>query len=381
MKLGMALISKPEALWVTFIKQKYKILSYFPESITYVSCTSLWRSLAHIWDEFRMNIAWCVSDGSLVDVWTDVWVPDIGRLYFCRWRWDDSFTIKSAYAKCMDHLWNPCSNLWSIIWSQPVPHRIRVFMWLAFRQKLMTNLERQRRCLGVSTVCLRCDSCESILHVLRDYPYAHDRWSATLGSLLPATFFAYNLDVWLLSSLRSSSSTPYPDVSCFLVPTLQHGLHKKNFKAYCMCCCTFSLVTPIFTWVCLNTDGYVCPRSKYARAGGIIRDSSGAWVTGYGRGIGIADVQNDCSKVISELSDGKSLNGYSVLIRNILSLCQRNWAIQFLWIPRAANQVVDKLFKQIAFPYFDMIRLDAPPDYLQSQLEQDNSSFHGFTVA
>ncbi|KAK8697388.1 hypothetical protein V6N13_113539 [Hibiscus sabdariffa] len=92
-------------------------------------------------------------------------------------------------------------------------------------------------------------------------------------------------------------------------------------------------------------------------------------------------VQNDCSKVISELSDGKSLNGYSVLIRNILSLCQRNWAIQFLWIPRAANQVVDKLFKQIAFPYFDMIRLDAPPDYLQSQLEQDNSSFHGFTVA
>ncbi|KAK8575326.1 hypothetical protein V6N12_063001 [Hibiscus sabdariffa] len=162
----MALLSKPEALWVTFIRQKYKILSYFPESITRVSCTSLWRSLVHIWDEFRTNIAWCVSDGSLVDVRTDVWGPDIGRLCehvldpssltryptfqilmtpsgtwdlsllssifpeavahrmfsircpnpntesdFCRWRWDDSFTIKSAYAKCIDHLWNPCSNL------------------------------------------------------------------------------------------------------------------------------------------------------------------------------------------------------------------------------------------------------------------------------
>ncbi|KAK9021398.1 hypothetical protein V6N11_011387 [Hibiscus sabdariffa] len=31
-------------------------------------------------------------------------------------------------------------------------------------------------------------------------------------------------------------------------------------------------------WLCLNTDGLVCPRSKYARAGDVIRDSSGTWV-------------------------------------------------------------------------------------------------------
>ncbi|KAK8675357.1 hypothetical protein V6N13_033426 [Hibiscus sabdariffa] len=170
------------------------------------------------------------------------------------------------------------------------------------------------------------------------------------------------------------------------------------------CCC----LPPQSPWVCLNTDGSVCPCSKYARAGGIIRDSSGTWVTGYGRGIGIGivdvftselwaiyddlllawqlgfdcvQVQSDCSKAILVISDANSLNGYSILIRNILSLCQRNWAIKFLWIPRTANQVADKLLKQIPFPHFDMIHLDAPPDYLMSQLEQDNSSSHGFTVA
>ncbi|KAK8997445.1 hypothetical protein V6N11_020923 [Hibiscus sabdariffa] len=298
---------------------------------------------------------------------------------FCRWRWDESFSINSAYAK--------------------------------------------------------------FLHVLCDCPYVHTVWSASLGSLLPATFFANNLDVWLLSSLRSSSPTPYPDVpwsilfasTCwhiwktrndliftgFVAPTDSTAARSINWSRH------YSMVSSKITsrpivrvdtpcrwlpppspWVCLNTDGSVCPRSKYGRARGIIRDSSGAWIIGYGHGIGIADVftselwaiydgllltwqlgfkyiqvQSDCSKAISKLSDAKSLNGYSVLLRNILSLCQRNWAIKFLWIPRATNQVADKLLKQIPLRHFDMIRLDAPPDYLQSQLEQDNGSFYGLSAA
>ncbi|KAK8705765.1 hypothetical protein V6N13_049357 [Hibiscus sabdariffa] len=46
---------------------------------------------------------------------------------------------------------------------------------------------------------------------------------------------------------------------------------------------------PSSPWVCLNTDGSVRPRSKYTRAGGVIRDNSGAWVVDFGRGVGIVD--------------------------------------------------------------------------------------------
>ncbi|KAK8631060.1 hypothetical protein V6N13_079824 [Hibiscus sabdariffa] len=167
----------------------------------------------------------------------------------------------------------------------------------------MTNLERQRRCLGVSTACPRCDSCESVLHVLRDCPYEHDVWSVTLGSLMLATCFAYNLDVWLLSSLRSSSSTPYPDVpwsilfasTCWHIWKSQNDLIFTGFIAstdstairsvtwsrhYNMVSSKKKIARPIVRvvapcrwlpppspWVCLNTDGSLCPRSKYARAG------------------------------------------------------------------------------------------------------------------
>ncbi|KAK8492576.1 hypothetical protein V6N13_017550 [Hibiscus sabdariffa] len=41
--------------------------------------------------------------------------------------------------------------------------------------------------------------------------------------------------------------------------------------------------------ICLNTDGAVCLHSSYARAGGVIRDCNGAWLAGFGSGIGIVD--------------------------------------------------------------------------------------------
>ncbi|KAK8703779.1 hypothetical protein V6N13_047425 [Hibiscus sabdariffa] len=159
-------------------------------------------------------------------------------------------------------------------------------------------------------------------------------------------------------------------------------------------------------WVCLNIDGSACLRSSYARDGGVIRDCNGAWLAGFGRGIGIADpftvelwaiydglslawqlgfefvqVQSDCLKAISELSDTNASHGYPVLLRDILSLCQRSWAIEFLWVPRAANTVADHLLKQIPLTRFDMIHFDTPSAYLQSFLDHDINSPHRLTVA
>ncbi|KAL4379615.1 hypothetical protein GQ457_02G019060 [Hibiscus cannabinus] len=73
--------------------------------------------------------------------------PDAG-LDIPRWRWGENreFTVRSAYQTL--HTPSTAENIshWSKFWKLPVPQRIRVFMWLVFHQRLMTNDER----LGLS---------------------------------------------------------------------------------------------------------------------------------------------------------------------------------------------------------------------------------------
>ncbi|KAK8483579.1 hypothetical protein V6N11_047206 [Hibiscus sabdariffa] len=84
---------------------------------------------------------------------------------FCRWRWGPDFSIKDAYERCVLHTLEPPSTHWKVIWSLPVTQRIRVFLWLSLRQKLLTNMERNRRGLTNNAGCLRCGLDESVTHV------------------------------------------------------------------------------------------------------------------------------------------------------------------------------------------------------------------------
>ncbi|KAK8609092.1 hypothetical protein V6N13_025399 [Hibiscus sabdariffa] len=274
-------------------------------------------------------------------------VPD-GGSDFCRWRWDDRLTISSAYAKCVEHTLSPHSNSWNV---------------------------------------------------------ARNIWSAVFGRLLSARFYADNLDIWLLSNLRCSMPTHFSNIPwpILFASTCWHIWKSRSdsiffgidapidnttsrviswLRQYSFVssaahaqqpvrdATTSSWSAPSSPWVCLNTYGSTCLRSSYARAGDVICDCNGAWLAGFGRGIGIADafttelwaiydglsldwqlgfefvhVQSDCLKAISELSDTNASHSYPVLLREILSLCQRSWTIEFLWVPRAANTVADHLLK------------------------------------
>ncbi|KAK9006390.1 hypothetical protein V6N11_035431 [Hibiscus sabdariffa] len=367
----MALISKAEALWVSFLRQKYKILSYLPDSITHASCTPLWRSLAHIWDEFRSNISWCVSDGSLVDVWQDIWVPSVGRLCdqvldstaplryltfldfmtpsgswnlsllssifpvsvahrilsirclspdgvsnFCRWRWDDWFTISSAYAKCVEHALPPCSNTWNINGSAVI-----LVIPLHVHGVVLAN------------------------RFFMSYGIAQRRGIFSLPSSGVCYLLIFMLIVWIIGFAAPINSTASRVIAWSqhysVVSATAHAQHTVRSVA------ASSWSTPSPPWFCLNTNGSVCSRSNYARSDDVIRDSNGAWIAGFGRGIGIADaftaelwaiydglllawqlgldlvqVQSDCSKAISALSNANAQHGHPTLLWTIHSLCQ-----------------------------------------------------------
>ncbi|KAE8688384.1 hypothetical protein F3Y22_tig00110987pilonHSYRG00164 [Hibiscus syriacus] len=79
-KICNALIQSPTALWITILREKYKLTTLSPDSNSKSCCSPLWRSLASIWPLFHRHIAWSLGNGETARLWHDLWVPLLGML-------------------------------------------------------------------------------------------------------------------------------------------------------------------------------------------------------------------------------------------------------------------------------------------------------------
>ena len=99
--------------------------------------------------------------------------------------------------------------MWNWLWSLPCPKKIQVFLWKAFRNRLLTKTFLAHRRQHMDSLCPRCQSPETTLHILRDCPWAREIWSQTPG-ILPISFFALPLQDWLQENANSERTThPY----------------------------------------------------------------------------------------------------------------------------------------------------------------------------
>lgn len=63
------------------------------------------------------------------------------------------------------------------IWKLKTPPRINLFLWRVAHDRLMTNMERERRGISDNGLFPRCQQApESIMHLLRDCEFAMDLW-------------------------------------------------------------------------------------------------------------------------------------------------------------------------------------------------------------
>lgn len=70
---------------------------------------------------------------------------------------------------------------WDIVWHAPVQQRIRAFLWLAFHNRILGNLNRFKRKMTDDLKCFICGAQEeSTLHILRDFSAARVVWRKTL---------------------------------------------------------------------------------------------------------------------------------------------------------------------------------------------------------
>ncbi|GMJ02217.1 hypothetical protein like AT4G29090 [Hibiscus trionum] len=490
-KIGFNFISKPAALWVSLLRQKYRVVDICPPSIQCVVATPLWRAIAAHWDAIRSGVAWSLGNGQSTRFLDDAWIPEIGHLRpfslratadfdhltvnelvdengtwnfpllssifppdiiahikgikcpdlldctdTCVWRWSTSqkFSISSAYKHLQEPAWDTESPVWKLFWQCPVPQRVRIFCWLVFRQKLLTNTVRCQRRLTDDSSCPLCaHPQETNCHTLRDCPAATEVWKRVIPAALRDTFFTMTAATWLCNNLSSRLIDTQTMVQwpVLFASTLWQIWKNRNdvvfnnadvpasvtlrrsiawAKCYGNSQATHSATLhpsravvwhpPIQGGVCLNVDGSSSSSSKHCSIGGLLRDTNGSWLWGFYKHVGTAsvlqtelwaiyigllqawehgyemlEVQSDCKQTVALVSDTTAGNSPLSLVRAIRNLCCRAWLVEFVWIPRDANRPSDGLSKMADCSTDDLILLEDPPPSIARLIEQDSFMF------
>ncbi|XP_038695403.1 uncharacterized protein LOC119992679 [Tripterygium wilfordii] len=106
-----------------------------------------------------------------------------------------SYTVRSGYyraieirerpsASCSEPIANPCTTVWTHIWSLNVPPSTRVFLWSAVHEILPTNSLLHHRHILDNPVCPLCrQNNETTLHALWECPSARDVFCVSLRKL------------------------------------------------------------------------------------------------------------------------------------------------------------------------------------------------------
>ncbi|MFQ6623165.1 hypothetical protein Gotur_001529 [Gossypium turneri] len=238
LKLEFNILTNLEALWVLVLRAKYGVQEdcCLKEIITEKGCWNL--DLFRVWlpEDLIGRISSIQPPHPLVGLDKILWT---GTSSGC-------FSIKSAYHKVKESSWNSVEEAWKLHWKVEVPQRVRVFLWLVLKQRLLTQAERLRR--GVINDA-RCSVCghgyEDVLHTIRDCDAAKK-----LGSTIQ--FYS--------QGGRSSSHASKEDFV---------GTDK---------------------WIRTKTNRAIKINTGSALTGGVLRDQNGDWVLGFNRRIGICSI-------------------------------------------------------------------------------------------
>ncbi|CAI9115790.1 OLC1v1016785C1 [Oldenlandia corymbosa var. corymbosa] len=209
----------------------------------------------------------------------------------CCWPASDSgqFNTSSAYQLVEGDSIANCEPLWRAIWTWSGSERVKTCLWLAAKGKLMTNMERHRRHIGSSPLCLRCAwEPESITHVFWDCPNLRQIWDHLLIDNLNRDFYEENFWEWAPKNLMEKNRGNKEEGEgtgggCQICGLIRGKQWSEKTR-------TYQMDPPPPGWLKLNTDGSYNTISQEARAGGLIRNEEGGWVKGFTMNVGTTTV-------------------------------------------------------------------------------------------
>ncbi|GKV14725.1 hypothetical protein SLEP1_g25551 [Rubroshorea leprosula] len=332
-KLGWQLLTGQNRPWCQALSQKYLRRATFMTCPVNSSSSATWRSILKCRNVLRLGARWRVGSGSSIDFWHDLWIgpqklidtvvstlpPELTVLPVSHFitvdkQWDLSqlvdflptnilhsiaaiplpttnqlanemfwhgskngdFTVSSAFSIIQSQRINQVqsSMQWTWIWKLKCSERIKLFVWLLRKGRVLTNSVRFDRHMAPSPMCPRLQS------------HSSGTTSTTWASLfLSMLWFLWTSRNTLILEWKWTS----PDVVFWQARS--HALETH-----------FALNSAILAsprtprWVCwqpptepflkLNTNGSRNHQSGQACAGGLIRDHLGRWVHGFTVNIG-----------------------------------------------------------------------------------------------
>ncbi|GLT46558.1 hypothetical protein SLA2020_203020 [Shorea laevis] len=377
-KLGWRIFRGDNALWCQVLRDKYLRGASFFDVKAAQRSSPIWRGILQCRSMLRMGIKWRIGSGENIDFWKDLWVGhkplnsywlqgsleappalkvaevitqdkewDLEALHdlvsdelvdairaiplsnslqnedsmFWAGTRDGCFSVKSAYQIIQEQRNLQFSNdqAWSWIWRLSCTERIRMFVWLLIRGRVLTNSLCFAWHILSSPICPQCESSiETPLHLLRDCYFAKVVWG--LLGFNNSEFFALDFLTWLKKMSRPPSSNAQdtlPRDTLFL-STIRHLWKARNaliFRSFVSrpqdLCSTIVqharytqlAIRPLHShpnlprWVPpgegvfkLNTDGSYNHEMASTSAGGLIRDTVGHWISGFIVNIGSASV-------------------------------------------------------------------------------------------
>ncbi|CAN1744711.1 Putative ribonuclease H protein At1g65750 [Linum perenne] len=288
------------------------------------------------------------------------------------------FTIISAYALIGRIETSAESERWKAIWKWRGPSRIRFFLWLAAKDRILTNAARQKRGLSQDASCPRCAAAiEDSCHVLRDCPFAGETWKRAIGFDINGAVWQSSYIEWLMHFLKSDAS--------LLFGIVCHNLWKARNEFI------FANKTENPTSVAIRScrwretvekavarDDFIqkgqIPRRRgqqgKAAAGGLLRDINSNCILAYTMSLGICsitraeirgalegvrwaweaghrklEVQIDSQAVVAILSDTnlQITHSHALEVLEFQEWLKRDWEVKLSHVYREANHAADHL--------------------------------------
>ena len=231
-----------------------------------------------------------------------------------------SFDSKSAYSIAADisNCNPPFTGSW--IWKLDTLPRIQYFLWKCHFHSIPTKDVLERRGFMGDLQCQVFNTkLESIIHVLRDCPFAKCFWENIQAASLIPNFYNMDLCSWLKVNCECGIVwvEPGPWKTFFPFTVWRLRLHRKKivFKSShpnhdllkevqattfeFFFCVARSIIgkrkhsinvrwsKPDPGWYKFNTDGSSLSNLGMVGGGGLIWDDSGNWVKGFTRSIGV----------------------------------------------------------------------------------------------
>ncbi|CAN1188300.1 Putative ribonuclease H protein At1g65750 [Linum perenne] len=267
------------------------------------------------------------------------------------------FSIKSAYNLICRAESDNEAEKWKCVWKWTGPYRIRFFLWLAAKERLLTNAARMRR--GFTQ-----DNEESISHILRDCSFAAETWRHVGGVDIQGERWQRPYQLWLQDFIKSDSSLIF-GITCWY---LWRARNERIFTGSTESSVSVAWQAGRPGWITLNLDGSVVQRR--AAAGGIVRDNEGRGLLAYSMNLGICsitraelrgalegikraweagyqrvEIQSDSKAAIDILIDNSAVisHSHAMEVLEFRDWLRRDWEIKIRHVYREANFAADYL--------------------------------------